>query len=158
MPQYYKDAAAGKLDTVGVAGKWESAVLQAVANPVPGVTRALVIAGSDRRGTVYGIYELSQRIGVSPWYWWADVTPTPSTTITVDGSVFKQGEPTVKYRGIFINDENLTWAGNVSAGRKSGPRPRLSSSALAPGANFSGRRCTRCQMPSNGQRENAAGR
>jgi hypothetical protein len=48
--------AAGKLDTVGVAGKWESAVIQAVANPVPGVTRALVIAGSDRRGTVYGIY------------------------------------------------------------------------------------------------------
>ena len=68
-------AAAGKLDTVGVAGKWESAVIQAVANPVAGVTRALVIAGSDRRGTVYGIYELSQRIGVSPWYWWADVAP-----------------------------------------------------------------------------------
>ena len=80
--------AAGKLDTMGVAGKWESAVIQAVANPVPGVTRALVIAGSDRRGTVYGIYELSQRIGVSPWYWWADVTPTQSTTITVDGGVF----------------------------------------------------------------------
>ena len=98
-------AAAGKLDTMGVAGKWESAVIQAVANPVAGVTRALVIAGSDRRGTVYGIYELSQRIGVSPWYWWADVMPTQATTITVDGGVFKQGEPTVKYRGIFINDE-----------------------------------------------------
>ena len=86
-------AAAGKLDTAGVTGKWESAVIQAVANPVAGVTRALVIAGSDRRGTVYGIYELSQRIGVSPWYWWADVAPTQSTTITVDGAVFKQGEP-----------------------------------------------------------------
>jgi len=76
---------AGKLDTAGVTGKWESAVIQAVTNPVAGVTRALVIAGSDRRGTVYGIYELSQRIGVSPWYWWADVAPTPATTITVDG-------------------------------------------------------------------------
>ena len=117
-------AAAGKLDTMGVAGKWESAVIQAVANPVAGVTRALVIAGSDRRGTVYGIYELSQRIGVSPWYWWADVAPTPSTTITVDGGVFKQGEPTVKYRGIFINDEEnfTTWAGTkLDAGKKPGP-------------------------------------
>ena len=117
-------AAAGKLDTVGVAGKWEAAVIQAVINPVAGVTRALVIAGSDRRGTVYGIYELSQRIGVSPWYWWADVAPTPATTITVEGSVFKQGEPSVKYRGIFINDEEnfSTWAGTkVDAGKKPGP-------------------------------------
>ena len=117
-------ASAGKLDTTGVTGKWESAVIQAVSNPVPGVTRALVIAGSDRRGTIYGIYELSQRIGVSPWYWWADVAPTPATTITVDGSVFKQGEPSVKYRGIFINDEEnfSTWAGTkVDAGKKPGP-------------------------------------
>ena len=117
-------AAAGKLDTAGVTGKWESAVIQAVANPVAGVTRALVIAGSDRRGTVYGIYEVSQRIGVSPWYWWADVAPTQSPTVTVDGSVFKQGEPTVKYRGIFINDEEnfTTWAGTkLDAGKKPGP-------------------------------------
>jgi hypothetical protein len=115
--------AAGKLDTAGVTGKWESAVIQAVANPVAGVTRALVIAGSDRRGTVYGIYELSQRIGVSPWYWWADVAPTPSSTITVDGSLFKQGEPSVKYRGIFINDEEnfSTWAGRIESGKKPGP-------------------------------------
>ena len=114
---------AGKLDTAGVTGKWESAVIQAVANPVAGVTRALVIAGSDRRGTVYGIYELSQRIGVSPWYWWADVAPTPATTITVDGSLFKQGEPSVKYRGIFINDEEnfSTWAGQAESGKKPGP-------------------------------------
>ena len=119
-------AAAGKLDTAGVTGKWESAVIQAVANPVAGVTRALVIAGSDRRGTVYGIYEVSQRIGVSPWYWWADVAPTQSPTVTVDGSVFKQGEPTVKYRGIFINDEEnfTTWAGTkLDAGKNLARRP-----------------------------------
>jgi hypothetical protein len=117
-------ASAGKLDTMGVTGKWESSVIQAVANPVAGVTKALVIAGSDRRGTVYGIYELSQRIGVSPWYWWADVAPTPATTITVDGAVFKQGEPSVKYRGIFINDEEnfSTWAGaKIDNGKKPGP-------------------------------------
>jgi len=51
----------------------ESYVLQVVDQPLPGVERALVIAGSDRRGTIYGIYELSERLGVSPWYWWADV-------------------------------------------------------------------------------------
>jgi hypothetical protein len=117
-------ASAGKLDVGGVTGKWESFVIQAVDNPASGVTRALVIAGSDRRGTIYGIYELSQRMGVSPWYWWADVAPTMSSTIVVDGAVSKQGEPTVKYRGIFINDEEnfATWAAaKMDAGKKVGP-------------------------------------
>jgi len=114
----------GKLDTTGVTGKWESFVIQAVNNPVPGVTRALVIAGSDRRGTIFGIYDLSQAIGVSPWYWWGDVAPTPATTITVEGAARKQGEPSVKYRGIFINDEEnfAAWAAaKMDAGKKVGP-------------------------------------
>jgi hypothetical protein len=118
-------AASGQLDTAGVAGKWESFAIQAVAHPVPGVSRALVIAGSDRRGTIYGIYELSERIGVSPWYWWADVAPTPATTIRVGGASSKQGEPSVKYRGIFINDEEnfSAWAGlKMDAGKKPGPK------------------------------------
>jgi hypothetical protein len=118
-------AASGQLDTAGVAGKWESFAIQAVSQPVPGVSRALVIAGSDRRGTIYGIYELSERIGVSPWYWWADVTPTPATTIRVEGASSKQGEPSVKYRGIFINDEEnfSAWAGaKMDAGKKPGPK------------------------------------
>ena len=62
-----------KIDTTGVANKWESTLVQVVAHPMPGVTRALVIAGSDKRGTIFGIYDLSEQIGVSPWYWWADV-------------------------------------------------------------------------------------
>ena len=117
-------ASAGKLDAAGVTGKWESFVIQAVDNPAPGVTRGLVIAGSDRRGTIYGVYELSQRMGVSPWYWWADIAPTMSSTVVVDGAVSKQGEPTVKYRGIFINDEEnfTTWAAaKMDAGKKVGP-------------------------------------
>ena len=112
-------AAAGKLDTMGVAGKWESAVIQAVANPVAGVTRALVIAGSDRRGTVYGIYELSQRIGVSPWYWWADVTPTPSTTITVDGARVQAGRADGQVpRHLHQRRRKLHHLGGNQAGRR----------------------------------------
>ena len=66
----------GKLDDSAIIGKWESYVIQTVADPLPGVKQALVIAGSDKRGTIYGIYDVSENIGVSPWYWWADV-PTP---------------------------------------------------------------------------------
>ncbi len=62
-----------KIDTTALQGKWESYLIQLVAQPIPGVSAALVIAGSDKRGTIYGIYEISEQIGVSPWYWWADV-------------------------------------------------------------------------------------
>ena len=67
--------ASGKLDVSDLRGKWESFVITTVERPMPGVERALVIAGSDKRGTIYGIYELSEQLGVSPWYWWADVPP-----------------------------------------------------------------------------------
>ena len=62
-------AKSGKLDTTGIAGRWEAFQIETVDQPLPGIDRALVIAGSDKRGTIYGIYELSQQIGVSPWYW-----------------------------------------------------------------------------------------
>src|SRR6202041_1680980 len=62
-----------KLNIDGIEGKWETYLLQVVENPYPGVKSALVIAGSDKRGTIFGIYDLSAKIGVSPWYWWADV-------------------------------------------------------------------------------------
>ncbi|MFC7669511.1 glycosyl hydrolase 115 family protein [Hymenobacter humi] len=74
-------------------------------NPMPGVERALVIAGSDKRGTIYGIYDLSQQIGVSPWYWWADVPTKQQPALYVLAGRHTQGEPKVKYRGIFLNDE-----------------------------------------------------
>jgi len=95
----------GKLDVDGVKGKWEAYVIQVVANPLPNVACALVIAGSDRRGTIYGIYELARQIGVSPWYWWADVKPDQRETLIIQSGCYKQGEPSVKYRGIFLNNE-----------------------------------------------------
>ncbi|MCH7227755.1 glycosyl hydrolase 115 family protein [Haloferula sp. A504] len=95
----------GRLDVADVAGRWETFVITAVDDPLPGVARALVIAGSDRRGTAYGAYEISRRIGVSPWHWWADVTPEQQPELRVSGERTKVGPPAVKYRGIFINDE-----------------------------------------------------
>ena len=95
----------GRLDVKDVLGQWESFVIATVANPLPGVRSGLVIAGSDRRGTAYGVYELSKRIGVSPWYWWADVTPMHRENLYVSGERLRVGPPAVKYRGIFINDE-----------------------------------------------------
>jgi hypothetical protein len=66
----------GRLDVAPIAGKWEAFIIQVVPDPLPGVASGLVIAGSDKRGTIFGIYDLSEQIGVSPWYWWADVPST----------------------------------------------------------------------------------
>ncbi|MEI7900535.1 MAG: glycosyl hydrolase 115 family protein [bacterium] len=98
-------AKAGRLDVKDVQGQWESFVIATVADPLPGVRRGLVIAGSDRRGTAYGVYELSKCIGVSPWYWWADVTPAHREALHISPERLRVGPPAVKYRGIFINDE-----------------------------------------------------
>jgi hypothetical protein len=95
-----------KIDASQITSKWESFFLQTVANPLPGVASALVIAGSDKRGTIYGIYDLSEEIGVSPWYWWDDVTPAHQDALFVKAGKYQQGEPSVKYRGIFLNDES----------------------------------------------------
>jgi hypothetical protein len=94
-----------KLDVSAVAGRWETWVTQTVDQPFTGVDRALVIAGSDQRGTIFGVYDLSARIGVSPWYWWADVPVTRRTQLFVLPGRHTQGSPAVRYRGIFINDE-----------------------------------------------------
>ena len=95
----------GKLRKSDLLDKWESFVITTVEKPFPGVEKALVIAGSDKRGTIYGIYELSKQIGVSPWYWWADVPVVKRNEIFIRKTSFASGEPKVKYRGIFINDE-----------------------------------------------------
>ena len=94
-----------KLDVSFVSGKWESFLIETVADPLPGISSALLIIGSDKRGTIYGIYDLSEQIGVSPWYWWADVPVRHHDTLTVKPGIFSQGPPAVKYRGIFLNDE-----------------------------------------------------
>ncbi|MBA4137176.1 MAG: glycosyl hydrolase [Opitutus sp.] len=97
--------ARGKLDVSAIRGRWEAFQIETIDQPVPGVARALVIAGSDKRGTIYGIYELSQRMGVSPWHWWADVPVTRRDTLSVSPGRHVEPGPTVKYRGIFLNDE-----------------------------------------------------
>jgi hypothetical protein len=102
-----------KLDVSAIRGQWESTLTEVVNDPLPGVKRALVIAGSDKRGTIYGIYDLSEDIGVSPWYWWADVPVRHHDTLYVEPGRWMVGPPVVKYRGIFLNDEapSLTgWA------------------------------------------------
>jgi hypothetical protein len=104
---------AGKIDVTDIQGKWESFVIQVIDTPINGVEKALVIAGSDKRGTIYGIYDVSQSIGISPWYYWADIPPKKQTTLAVKPGVYKQGEPSVKYRGIFLNDEQPCLTGWV---------------------------------------------
>ena len=103
--------AAGRLDVTGIAGRWETSLQQVVADPAPGVARALVIAGSDQRGTIFGIYEVSRQIGVSPWHWWDDVAPLRQDRLFVLPGRHSQGTPAVKYRGFFINDENPNLGG-----------------------------------------------
>lgn len=95
----------GKLDVSGVAGQWEAYVVQTVAQPFPGVDEALVIAGADKRGTIYGVYDLSRSIGVSPWTWWADVPVLRRDEVWIEPGRRVQRSPAVKYRGIFLNNE-----------------------------------------------------
>ena len=91
--------AGGKLDAKRIQGQWESFLITEADG-------SLVIAGSDRRGTAYGVFELSRAIGVSPWCWWADVAPDHRDNLFVAAGTRKFGPPSVQYRGIFINDED----------------------------------------------------
>jgi hypothetical protein len=100
-----------KLELKELKGKWESFVIATIENPKPGTKKCLVIAGSDKRGTIYGIYELSQQLGVSPWYWWADVPAKQRSSAYVLAGLYASEEPRVKYRGIFINDEAPCFSG-----------------------------------------------
>ena len=102
-----------KLDASRLRGTWETFVTEIVEHPIAGVDRALVIAGSDKRGTIYGIYDLSSQIGVSPWTWWADVPVRHRASLYVLPGVHSLGEPAVKYRGIFLNDEAPALSGFV---------------------------------------------
>jgi hypothetical protein len=103
-----------KIDVSAIRGKWEATLTQVVDHPLPGVARALVIAGSDKRGTIYGIYDLSVDIGVSPWYWWADVPVPHRDALYTEAGRWIVGPPVVKYRGIFLNDEAPALTGWVN--------------------------------------------
>ena len=100
-----------KLDIGSIKGKWETFVIKTIIKPFPGVDKALVIVGSDKRGTIFGIYNVSSHIGVSPWYWWADVPVNKNKNLYIKPGKYSDGSPAVKYRGIFINDEAPAFAG-----------------------------------------------
>ena len=98
-----------KLDASELKGKREKFIITVIDNQ-------LVIAGSDRRGTVYGIYELSEQMGVSPWYYWADVPVVHRDKIYINKGIYTDGEPAVEFRGLFLNDEApclTTWVKNT---------------------------------------------
>ncbi|KJD34713.1 hypothetical protein PK35_02850 [Tamlana nanhaiensis] len=95
-----------KINTKPLENKWEQYSYITVKKPLPNVDEALVIVGSDRRGTAYGVFELSKQIGVSPWYWWADVPVIKRKTLRIADVDFISKEPSVKYRGVFLNDED----------------------------------------------------
>ncbi|KLU85523.1 hypothetical protein MAPG_04546 [Magnaporthiopsis poae ATCC 64411] len=97
----------------GLPGKWEAFQTAVLDDPFPGCPRALVIAGSDKRGAIYGCYTLSEQIGVSPWYFWADIPPLRRSKIFALPVVTSQGEPSVTYRGVFLNDESPCLTGWV---------------------------------------------
>ena len=118
---------AGKIDTAPLEGAWERYLIQTVANPLPGIRKALVIAGSDRRGAAYGLFTLSELIGVSPGYWWADVPVKNHAALHVAAPPTYSQTPSVRYRGIFLNDEDwgLTpWASQTFEPERGNIGPR----------------------------------
>ena len=99
--------ASGRLDVSEIIGGWERYIVQAVD------ANTLVVAGSDRRGTAYGVFRLSEQIGVNPLYWWSDVPVPHRDRAVVNGRRYVSKSPSIKYRGIFINDEDWglkTWS------------------------------------------------
>lgn len=102
-----------KIDVSSISGEWERYAVRLVEAPLKGVRRALVVVGSDRRGTAYGLLSLSRAIGVNPWYWWMDAPVEHRNSIYLSVNAYDAATPSVKYRGIFINDEDwglLRWA------------------------------------------------
>ena len=102
---------AGKIDARDIEGQWEAFRQIVVDSPFPHVPRALVIVGADRRGAVFGTYDISEKIGVSPLTWFADVPVKPQANVFITAGS-RRDQPRVRYRGIFINDEDpslLSW-------------------------------------------------
>jgi hypothetical protein len=103
-----------RLDVSAIKNGWEQFIIQRLQNPLPGIKKALVVVGSDRRGTAYGAFTISEAIGVSAWEWWADVPVKKHNQLfIVRDSISKA--PSVRYRGIFINDEDWglkPWSSN----------------------------------------------
>ncbi|KAI9463081.1 hypothetical protein F5148DRAFT_1150331 [Russula earlei] len=89
-----------------IKGKWEAFMIATVKQPAPGIKQALCIIGSNERATAFGVFELSRLIGVHPFYWWADIQPEHQNALYIAPCNKVYGSPSVKYRGIFLNDED----------------------------------------------------
>lgn len=116
----------GKISTDNIIGQWETFCITVVNDPFDGISQALVIYGSDPRGTAYGVFELTRKMGVSPMVWWADVLPETHDDIFITAGESIVGPPSVQYRGIFINDEDWglqPWAAkNFDPAKDIGPK------------------------------------
>ncbi len=102
----------GLISVREIETKWEGFKITTFL-PEKSKNRVLLVIGSDSRGTAYGILELSRIAGVSPWNWWADVTPIKKEVVKVDSNINIVQLPSVQYRGIFLNDEDwglMPWA------------------------------------------------
>lgn len=86
--------------------QWESYLYKTISNPNKKIKKAFIIAGTNSRGTAYGVFNISKKIGVSPWYWWADVSTKNKKELILNQPDFYSKAPSVKYRGIFLNDED----------------------------------------------------
>lgn len=94
------------IDLYEINGKREVFLFQVVDQPLEGVEKALVIAGSDKRGTIYGLFHLSELLGVSPMVDWIGVKPQPKESFSLSNDMkYVSKEPSVRYRGFFINDD-----------------------------------------------------
>ena len=98
---------ANRIDAAPIVGKWESYGRTVVPAPWDGKRKALLIFGSDTRGAIYGVVDLTREMGVSPWEWWADVGTRKVASIKADDGLHYSKEPSVKYRAIFLNDEDF---------------------------------------------------
>lgn len=117
----------GKLNLEDIRGQWEAYQVAVVNNPWPEVDQALLVIGSDRRGAIFGTFDISEQMGVSPWYWFADVPVTQHKNVYITPGV-KEDQPKVRYRGIFINDEDPAlkgWAEKKFGGVNSGMYERV---------------------------------
>lgn len=94
------------VDYISFEKQWESYCYKTILNPNQKINKAFIIAGTNPRGTAYGVFDLSQRIGVSPWYWWADVPTIKQKELILSEIDFQSKSPSVKFRGIFLNDED----------------------------------------------------
>ncbi|WP_185957287.1 glycosyl hydrolase 115 family protein [Gracilimonas mengyeensis] len=99
------DLIKGHFDTARLSGKWETYERVFESKPAGNIDQAMFIVGSDPRGMAYGVFDLSEEIGVSPWYWWADVPVQKQNQLSVETKNVHSHSPSVKYRGIFLNDE-----------------------------------------------------